>query len=397
VLIWPDRDAPGWDYAEAAARACVSAGAVSVAILVPPTDRPTGWDVADAVEEGFEVQAFLNEGERRIVKAAPSLLPTYSLGHLLDDDSPLPPDLIEPRVLTPGGMLVFGGAPKVGKSDFLLSWLTHMAGGAMFLGMRPSRPLRVFYLQAEVQYHYLRERVKGIALPPSRVLDARTHFVATPQLRLILNDEGLAQVIPAMERAFNGSPPDVIAIDPIRNVFDGGEGQASENDNAAMLYFLSQRVERLRDAVNPSAGIILVHHTRKLGKKQFEEDPFQALAGAGSLRGYYSTGMLLFRPDETRTPRELIFELRNGAAIPQKHIDKIEGEWREINPSVRLAMQDYGAKLDAERRRKHDVILTLIFDEAAAGRCYLASQFDEFVCCITECRNNNNDIVTSFL
>lgn len=126
-----------------------------------------------------------------------------------------------------------------------------------------------------------------------------------------------------------------------------------------MLYFLSQRIERLRDAVNPSAGIILVHHTRKLGKKQFEEDPFQALAGAGSLRGYYSTGMLLFRPDETRTPRELIFELRNGAAIPQKHIDKIEGEWREINPSVRLAMQDYGAKLDAERRRKHDVILQM--------------------------------------
>ena len=375
VLIWPDRDAPGWDYAEAAARACVSAGAVSVAILVPPTDRPAGWDVADAVEEGFEVQAFLDEGERRIVKAAPSLLPTYSLGHLLDDDSPLPPDLIEPRVLTPGGMLVFGGAPKVGKSDFLLSWLTHMAGGAMFLGMRPSRPLRVFYLQAEVQYHYLRERVKGIALPPSRILDARTHFVATPQLRLILNDEGLAQVIPAMERAFNGSPPDVIAIDPIRNVFDGGEGQASENDNAAMLYFLSQRIERLRDAVNPSAGIILVHHTRKLGKKQFEEDPFQALAGAGSLRGYYSTGMLLFRPDETRTPRELIFELRNGAAIPQKHIDKIEGEWREINPSMRLAMQDYGAKLDAERRRKHDVILQIIFEEASKGRCYLASQF----------------------
>ena len=28
VLIWPDRDAPGWDYAEAAARACVSACAM---------------------------------------------------------------------------------------------------------------------------------------------------------------------------------------------------------------------------------------------------------------------------------------------------------------------------------------------------------------------------------
>jgi hypothetical protein len=375
VLIWPDRDAPGWDYAEAAARACVAAGVLSVAILVPPTDKPTGWDVADAFEQEFEVNAFLQNGERRIIKAAPILLPTFSLGHLLDDDSPLPPDLISPRVLTPGGMLVFGGAPKVGKSDFLLAWLTHMAAGAPFLGMLPPRPLRVFYLQAEVQYHYLRERVKGIALPTSRLMEARQNFVATPQLRLILNDVGLAQVIPAMERAFGAATPDVIAIDPIRNVFDGGEGVVSENDNAAMLYFLSQRVERLRDAVNPNAGIILVHHTRKLGKKQFEEDPFQALAGAGSLRGYYSTGMLLFRPNETRTTRELIFELRNGAAIPQKHIDKIKDEWREVTASERLVRQDYGERLDAERRRKHDVILQMIYDEAARGRCYLSSQF----------------------
>ncbi|MEA1053371.1 AAA family ATPase [Lamprobacter modestohalophilus] len=376
VTIWPDRDAPGWDYAEAAARACVAAGALAVAILVPPSDQPTGWDVADALEEGFEVSAFLEHGERRVIKRAPALLPTYSLGQLLDDDSPLPADLIAPRVLTPGGLLVFGGAPKVGKSDFVLAWLTHMAAGVPFLGLQPARALRVFYLQAEVQYHYLRERVQAIRLPPSRMLDARTHFVATGQLRLILNDEGLAQVIPAMVRAFNGSPPDVIAIDPIRNVFDGGEG-GSENDNSAMLFFLSQRVECLRDAVNPNAGLVLVHHTKKLGKKQVEEDPFQALAGAGSLRGYYSSGMLLFRPDETRTPRELIFELRNGPAIPQKHVDKLEGVWREIHPSVRLAMQDYGERLDAERWRKREVILQILFDEAAQGRCYTTNQFAE--------------------
>jgi putative DNA primase/helicase len=54
--------------------------------------------------------------------------------------------------------------------------------------------------------------------------------------------------------------------------------------------------------VNPDAGVILAHHTKKLGKKQFEEDPFQALAGAGSLRGYYSTGMLLFRPMRRARP-----------------------------------------------------------------------------------------------
>lgn len=376
VIIWPDRDAPGWDYAENAARACVAAGATSVAILVPPTDKPDKWDAADAVADGFDCAAFIREGERRLVKAAARALPTFTLGALLDDDSPLPPDLIAPRVLTPGGLLVFGGAPKVGKSDFLLAWLTHMAAGATFLAMKPPRALRVFYLQAEVQYHYLRERVKEIRLPTSRIGAARVNFVATPQLRLILDDAGLAQVIPAIKQAFGDELPDIIAIDPIRNVFDGGD-VGGENDNAAMLFFLSQRVERLRDAVNPDAGIVLAHHTKKLGKKQFEEDPFQALAGAGSLRGYYTTGMLLFRPDETRTTRQLFFELRNGAAIPSTHVDKIQGEWREVQANARLVMRDYGERLDAERRRKRDAILQILFDEAAQGRCYTANQFAE--------------------
>lgn len=376
VVIWPDRDAPGWDYAESAARACVAVGSSSVSILVPPTDKPDKWDAADAVNEGFDCAAFIAQGERRVVKAAAPSLPTFTLGELLDDHSPLPPDLISPRVLTPSGMLVFGGAPKVGKSDFLLSWLAHMAAGAEFLGMNPPRPLRVFYLQAEVQYHYLRERVKAVRLPSHRLLEARANFVATPQLRLVLDDAGLAQVIPAITKAFGGEPPDIIAIDPIRNVFDGGD-VGSENDNGAMLFFLSQRVERIRQAVNPEAGVILAHHTKKLGKKQFEEDPFQSLAGAGSLRGYYSTGMLLFRPDETRTTRQLIYELRNGAAIPQRNIDKINGEWCEVDANERLVMKEYGERLDAERRRKRDVILEILFQEASNGRCYTANQFAE--------------------
>lgn len=334
---------------------------------MPPSDKPDKWDAADASAEGFDCFEFIAQGERRVVKAASSMLPTFTLGALLDDNSPLPPDLISPRVLMPAGMLVFGGAPKVGRSDFLLAWLTHMAAGAPFLGMHPPRPMRVFYLQAEVQYHYLRERVKEVRIPASRLLDARANFVATPQLRLVLDDAGLAQVIPAITNAFGGEPPDIIAIDPIRNVFDGGDA-GGENDNGAMLFFLSQRVDRIRQAVNPDAGVILAHHTKKLGKKQFEEDPFQDLAGAGSLRGYYSTGMLLFRPDESRTTRQLIFELRNGAGIPLKHVDKISGEWREVDANDRLVMKDYGERLDAELRRKRGAILQILFDEAAAGR-----------------------------
>ena len=114
----------------------------------------------------------------------------------------MPEDIIAPRVLTPGGLLVLGGAPKVGKSDLLISWLVHMAAGVPFLGFTPPRPLRIFYLQAEIQYHYLRERLKQIALPPEVLAAARDTFVATPKLKMLLDDEGSVRVA----RASDGFP-----------------------------------------------------------------------------------------------------------------------------------------------------------------------------------------------
>ncbi|WP_339751861.1 AAA family ATPase [uncultured Marinobacter sp.] len=377
VLIWPDKDEAGMQYAERVRNALLRMGTASVAILEPPADKPDKWDAFDAVAEKMDVAAFLQSAPRFWAESTPGI-PVFSLGQLLADTSPMPDDLIEPRVLTPGGMIVFGGAPKVGKSDFLLTMLTHMAAGEPFLELNPPRPLRVFYLQAEVQYHYLRERFQAMQLPTTVAAKAAGNLKVTPQLKLVLNDDGMAQVALAMREAFVKPPLDVLVIDPIRNVFDGGPDGASENDNNAMLFFLRERVEQLRDAVNPEAGVILAHHTKKIGKKQIEEDPFLALSGAGSLRGYYTTGMLLYRPDESRTDRMLVFELRNGPGLPPKRVDKSGGRWVELDQhSERLVNQDHGARLDAERRRKRDVILQLIFDEAADGRIYTANQFAE--------------------
>ncbi|WP_410925158.1 hypothetical protein, partial [Pseudomonas aeruginosa] len=55
VLIWPDRDKPGWEYATQAAQAILSAGAKSCHVLYPPEEAAEGWDVADAIAEGFDV------------------------------------------------------------------------------------------------------------------------------------------------------------------------------------------------------------------------------------------------------------------------------------------------------------------------------------------------------
>ena len=316
--------------------------------------------------------------QEHLVTTTTATLPAHTLGALLDDTSPMPDDLIGPRLLTPGGMLVLGGAPKVGKSDFLLNLLVHAAAGVPFLRFTPPRPLRIFYLQAEIQYDYLRERLQQLRIDPAIVARARDTLVVTPKLRMLLDETGVGYVIATIREVFPDAPPDVICIDPIRNLFDGGPSGDGENDNNAMLFFLQSRVEALRDEVAPEAGIILVHHTRKVTKLQVKEDPFLSLSGASALRGFYTTGMILFRPDEEQTARELHIELRNGPGLEATRVDKVDGRWVEIDRrEERLVRQVGGAKLDAERFRKHDVIISLLYEEAAEGRLYTSSQFAE--------------------
>lgn len=306
----------------------------------------------------------------------PTEIPAFTLGALLDDHSPMPADIIAPRVLTPGGLLVLGGAPKVGKSDLLISLLVHMAAGQPFLGFAPPRPLRIFYLQAEIQYHYLRERMQQITLPSRLIAAARDNMVATPKLKMLLDTEGSVRMAEAIRRTFPAEPVDIICIDPIRNLFDGGPDGGSENDNAAMMFFLRDRVEVLRDHINPDCGVILVHHTKKLSKQQVKDDPFLALSGASALRGFYTSGLILHRPDEDSPQRRLEIELRNGPALAAKSVDKVKGEWVEINPmNERLVRSDLGVRHDAERERKGEVITNILEREARAGRMYNMTLF----------------------
>ena len=202
VIIWPDHDEPGMEYARCAASAAARAGAVQVEILKIPPEKPPKWDAADAVAEGLHVHDIIRKWERVAVKDPPPAqgsLAMYSIAQLQADKRPIPDDLISPRVLTPGGTLVFGGAPKVGKSDFIISLLTHMAAGVPFIGLSPPRPLRVFYLQAEIQYDYLRERIHRIHIVHEHLDQLERNFVITPQISLTLDDDGIERIAQAVK------------------------------------------------------------------------------------------------------------------------------------------------------------------------------------------------------
>ncbi len=370
VIIWPDNDAAGLEYGQKLLHH-LSKISYRVFLLTPPGNKPAKWDAFDAVLENFNIRSFLESAQSSVPN-----IQRCSIGDFRKDKSPMPEDLIMPRLLTPGGMLLIGGAPKVGKSDFLINFLTHLAAGESFLGLRPPRPLKIFYLQAEIGYHYMRERINKLTISDETFFRASENLIVSSRIQMILDERGIDALYRVIKHDFPDTP-DIICIDPIRNVFDGGEN-GSENDNSSMLFFLQNRVEKLRSMLNPEMGIILCHHTKKIKKKDVEDDPFQAFSGAGSLRSFYSSGLILHRPSEHEAKIHLYFELRNGSSISKKIVEKVNDRWVELNPfSERLIQQDYGQKLDAERVRKSDVILQLITDEAFKGKVYTVNQFAE--------------------
>jgi len=85
VLLWPDRDKPGWDYALRAAEAVLAAGATSCALLLPPDDKPDGWDAADAIVEGFDVAGFLAAGARLPIRPPLAAVPSGDRPPPVDD------------------------------------------------------------------------------------------------------------------------------------------------------------------------------------------------------------------------------------------------------------------------------------------------------------------------
>ena len=220
-------------------------------------------------------------------------MPAFSLGALFDDRSSMPDDIIAPRLLTPGGMLVLGGAPKVGKSDFLIHLLVHMAAGVPFLGFAPPRALRDL-LPASGNPVPLSARTH--ARHPARAVgdgrraqQSRRH--AEAQL-MLLDERGVA---PGHGGDSRRSFPD-----------DAARHHLSRSDPQSIRWRRRWRRRKrqrrhdvlpdrtgsrlLREAVAPEPRLILVHHTRKMNKKHVAEDPFQALSGASALRASTPSG-----------------------------------------------------------------------------------------------------------
>jgi hypothetical protein len=298
----------------------------------------------------------------------------HSLSDIYQDDEPLPPDLIGGGILGPGEFLLVAGPPKSQKSMLVQDMLINAALGREYLGRFPmARPLNVAFINVEMSYRVLRTRIQALALDPDDVDELGRRFKISDRFHMLLDDSGATRLAGALVEIFDGSPPDVICIDPLANVFDG----ESENDNRAMMDFL-RRLESIRAKVNPMAGLILVHHTAKIARRDMTEDPFNAIRGAGALRGHYSSAILIMRESEMTNARRVFFDIRIAESPAPIAIEYDGARFVEITEEQRIAGARQGARHDLEARRKGGAIVKEVARLAAEeGRLMTTRQFSE--------------------
>jgi hypothetical protein len=194
-----------------------------------------------------------------------------------------------------------------------------------------TRPLRVFYLQAEMNRKLLRKRAREFKLLTAEERELlATNLIVSERFHMILNENGVKLAIDTIKANFPGDPPDIIAVDPLANVFD----QENENDNTQLMRFLTGRIEAVRQAINPNAAVVMVHHATKRSNEDMARDPFIAIRGAGALRGYYDSAIVIFRAGEETKARKVHFELRSGESPEPMTVELVNGRFVSVSENA---------------------------------------------------------------
>ncbi len=220
--------------------------------------------------------------------------------------------VIEPNIAGAGDKIVMAGPPKSMKSFLLIDMLAHFSRGEPWRCMAPARPLKCLVFNLEIHHEAMSDRLDKLAQKANGNLVFTKRLVGRPP----------TQTLQKIVDRCGGF--DIVVVDPLANWFSG----ESENDNAEMMDELG-KLDELRGAIGEDTILWLIHHTRKVTQKEMKSDPFNAFRGASSLRGYYDTGLAVWRDQESKEI-ELCFELRNGEAPETEKLLFKQGGFEEV-------------------------------------------------------------------
>ena len=154
VILWPDADDPGREAMAKLAGELDRIGAAEVRVIDPEEDRPSGWDVADAIaEEGWgweETQHYLRRAERvdqkesrRFKRVAEQVL--VSAGEI----EPGRIDWLWEPYLPAGAVTLMAGAPGCGKSFLSTALAASLSRGLIPFHRTRTEKIRTAILSLE--------------------------------------------------------------------------------------------------------------------------------------------------------------------------------------------------------------------------------------------------------
>ncbi|OSM04467.1 AAA family ATPase [Magnetofaba australis] len=357
LIIWPDRDKPGWEYGQSASKAMKAAGAKSIAILIPPAEKPEKWDAADAVAEGMDIQTFLRDapraapnGPRRRIRLSDWTFDRYQgpapeRKWLIDGVLPLG---------VPGMVAAIGGA---GKSMLLMDLCAKVAqvesGSPMPMealgGPLVSVAGTAVMFTAEDDADEVHRRLAGLvgALPdPSRLI-----VVPLPNAGGAIPLVAMGREGPVLTDAYEEMRaelleiPDLrlVVIDPLQS-FAGGD---VNSDPAAGAMFFA-RLGRI--AAETGATTLVAHHFRKVGMKPIHTaaEAREAIRGTTALVDGGRWSYALWEADSDEA--EKVCEKLNERYIREKVFKGavVKSNW-PTDKSIRTYVRDASTGLLGEK------------------------------------------------
>jgi len=246
VVIWPDADEPGIDAAKQIAIQLKHHKA-AVYVAPPPNGAPQGWDIHDAIKEGWN--------------------PKRIIGHLVAPSNPLPlvffddikpnfdtMDFVEDMLVTQSAIIIYGESNS-GKTFFATDLALHVAAGRVW---RDKDVLKggVVYVALEGSAAFA-NRVE--AWRRQFVTDQRIAFAAIPSTVNLLDPEAdTSRLIDSVREAAAafGLPVRLIVIDTLSRAMAGGNENAPDDMGAMVM-----NIDRIR--AETGAAVLAIHHSGK--------------------------------------------------------------------------------------------------------------------------------------
>lgn len=251
VVLWPDADEAGIKAMSEISKILLPS-CPSVKIL-SPTNRPVGWDAADAVAEGFTTEQLYEWIDKTPEVVAPK--PKFhlqSVEFLLAQPEPVLEWLIEGLWTAHAkGLLV--GQPNLGKTWIALDMLISFVSGLPCLGrFIPARTGNALLIEQEGSMANLNRRfhmlAKGRGLSPEsfrRLYHMSFQFPKVPG-----NEPELIALIKSQAIEF-------VVFDSLVRFHDKDENSASE------MRMVLESFTRIN--IETGAAVLLIHHLGKSG------------------------------------------------------------------------------------------------------------------------------------